>query len=1028
MSNIVGAIYELIENFGEKNIFLARNLALGIEVVIKADKCTDSNHLEKLKNEAEKLKNFKQSNIPQGYDFFIEDNVAYTVIPKFIGSTYELIKSIGSGGGGNVFLAEHLHLKIKVVVKADKRKVSGNLEKLRREVDILKELHHSNIPQVYDFFVEYVIAYTVMGFVEGESLDKPLKRGEKFSQPQVINWAKQILKALAYLHNPKNENLSKGFIHRDIKPANLMRTPNNTIFLIDFNIAFALGEECDFGLSLGYASPEHYGYDFSFISDTEIINKDETITLAENTRTNTNTPKETEMPKKKIIPDVRSDIYSLGATLYHLLSGKRPAKYVMDVIPLSEKEFSPQIVKIISKAMHPNPNLRYQTAEEMLNAFRYLHPNDPRTEKLEKNKKIARRIIAICFVFGIASTFVGLKRIQVTESWLKLSEYSQNALKKGDSVLALDYAMQAVPKNTNLLIPTCISQAQHSLTEALRVYDLADGFKYYKVVELPSNPLYMAIAPNGKTAVCIYSGAMAVFDTESTELLVTLPTDKSALAEAEYLTDTIIIYSGTDGLKAYDISKQKEIWSGNPATGISISQDKKYIAAVYKEETFATVYDANTGTIISKIDFNGKNQSVTVNDSFANPNDNIFQLNKDGSFLAVSFADGSLEIYDLHNTDGTIEIFDKTSGYTHFEGGFYEQYFAFSATKAHNSIFAVIDTENKTQTGGFDIDGYFGVKTDSNGVYVQMENILVKIHPVTGEQTPLVTTSETILNFSVNPTYTAVVSQGKLMFFDSNANLIESFEQEITSDFVQIAEGTVLIGNMNMPTINIMKYESHADKEVFTYDADYEHDEARVSADGKTVMLFSYKQFRIYDKNGTLINEVSIPNASQVYDQQFRRKESESYLEVTYNDGTQINYDARDGSVISEKQIEQPDLSLYEEFYTDKFKIESPLHGAPIVYDRKTNKFVCEWNEEGYLTYVTQVGDFLIAQYVTVNDEYYGVLLNHKCETLAYLPYLSDVMEEELYFDYPMGTVRKSYIFNIDKLMIMAEEKLKGEN
>ena len=77
---------------------------------------------------------------------------------KVIASTYELIEKIGSGGGGNVYLAIHKRLGKKVVLKADKRKITARPELLRREVDILKELSHSYIPQVYDFFVESALS------------------------------------------------------------------------------------------------------------------------------------------------------------------------------------------------------------------------------------------------------------------------------------------------------------------------------------------------------------------------------------------------------------------------------------------------------------------------------------------------------------------------------------------------------------------------------------------------------------------------------------------------------------------------------------------------------------------------------------------------------------------------------------------------------------------------------------------------------------------------------------------------------
>ncbi len=123
-------------------------------------------------------------------------------MPEVISSTYEIIQRLGSGGGGVVYLSNHLRLNKQVDLNADKRQVTTRPELLRREVDVLKDLSHPYIPQVYDFFVEGETVYTAMDYVDGESLDKSLKRGERFSQPQVIKWAKQLLEALQYLHNP----------------------------------------------------------------------------------------------------------------------------------------------------------------------------------------------------------------------------------------------------------------------------------------------------------------------------------------------------------------------------------------------------------------------------------------------------------------------------------------------------------------------------------------------------------------------------------------------------------------------------------------------------------------------------------------------------------------------------------------------------------------------------------------------------------------------------------------------------------
>ena len=101
---------------------------------------------------------------------------------QIIADIYEIDGKIGSGGGGIVYLGRHLRLQKPVVLKADKRTLNTKREALRREVDMLKNLSHSYIPQVYDFVQDNGVVYTVMDYIEGESLDKVLKRGEKIAQ------------------------------------------------------------------------------------------------------------------------------------------------------------------------------------------------------------------------------------------------------------------------------------------------------------------------------------------------------------------------------------------------------------------------------------------------------------------------------------------------------------------------------------------------------------------------------------------------------------------------------------------------------------------------------------------------------------------------------------------------------------------------------------------------------------------------------------------------------------------------------
>jgi len=109
-------------------------------------------------------------------------------VPKTIASLYEIKRQIGSGGGGIIYQGRHLRLDKDVVLKADKRSLSeGTLKSLKREADTLKNLSHENIPQIYDFIYEDGVVYTVMDYIEGESLDMVLERDEKFSSNRIYS-------------------------------------------------------------------------------------------------------------------------------------------------------------------------------------------------------------------------------------------------------------------------------------------------------------------------------------------------------------------------------------------------------------------------------------------------------------------------------------------------------------------------------------------------------------------------------------------------------------------------------------------------------------------------------------------------------------------------------------------------------------------------------------------------------------------------------------------------------------------------
>lgn len=938
-----------------------------------------------------------------------------------IASTYEVIQELGSGGGGVVYLANHIRLNKQVVLKADKRKITTRAELLRREVDVLKDLHNPYIPQVYDFFAVGDTVYTAMDFVDGESLDKPLKRGERFSQSQVIRWAKQILEALVYLHRPTHGTPPRGYVHSDIKPANLMLRENGDICLIDFNISLALGEENAIGASAGYASPEHYGLDFSFRSST-VTQGTETLPLNEGTVTLTMPA--TTSGYRRIVPDVRSDIYSTGATLYHLLSGRRPKKNAIDVVPLSEQEVSPQIAAIISKAMNPNADLRYQSAAEMLWALEHLQENDPRSIRLKRCKTIMTAVLLPMFIISASMTFIGLKQMEQAQAKARaIAESSERALaaisdsksayQSGDIPRALQFATEALALDSPYT-----PQAQKALTDALGVYELSDTFRSYRSLTLPSAPFKIALSPNGTKAAAIVSGQMLAFDLQSGEQLAAFPANPSALSDVVFLGDEALLYAGDNALRAYDLDQQREIWSGDISTSISVSTDGSTAAAVYKDESTATIYDAHTGEVLQTVSFVDRHQTVLANDVFADPEDDLFTLNGKGTWLAASFYGGGLALFDLRDGAEEITIFDS-SDYTHFEGGFFGQYFAFSATREGESVFAVLDTETLEQTGGFSSTNPFHVQADDSGILVSTENLLVDLHPVTGDQKELAYANADITGFAQRGEYTLVaLADGSTALYDKDAKLMETWED--ICDFLAMSGDFALTGNRDTPSLRVLRVETHPEAQVLTYDRDFLHDEARLTNDGGA-MLYCYDRFRIYGGDGTLLIDAELPDSAQVYDQQYRRNEDGDYLEVIYNDGTVRSYSAGDGRLLSEKAGTPLDGSLDEEFLTDKLRITAPLHGAAVAYDQETGELVRELEKNDYLTYATQVGEYVITEYVTAQGKRYGLLLNEDCETLAELPGLCDILPDgTLVFDDMRGNLRKSPIYSLEELIAFA--------
>lgn len=981
---------------------------------------------------------------------------------KIIAGLYEIDEKIGAGGGGVVYLGRHTRLHKLVVLKADKRSLSTKEESLRREVDMLKNLRQTYIPQVYDFVQQDGVVYTVMDYIEGESLDKVLARGEKIPQPDIVKWSCQLLEALDYLHHQG----SHGILHGDIKPANIMLLPNGDICLIDFNIALALGEDgaVKVGFSRGYASPEHYGAEYvqggqmagmpavpasqktsqaAADDDRTLVDDEERTEVADDDRTQVD-PDATEVDggdlsvprtdsqvsfsagsvtrsQPGVLLDARSDIYSLGATLYHLLSGRKPAQRASEVVLLGASDCSIAVAEIINKAMAVKPADRYQTAEEMLKAFRELPKKDSRMVRHKRRMFASAAVLGVLFLAGGACTFEGMHQKEQRQRALTMAEYSADLLAQGDVTGAVKEAMEAIPDRESPFTAPSTAQAQKALTDALGVYSLADGYKAYDAIELPAAPFDMNLSPEGTRLCVVYGYEAAVYDLASGEKLAGIPIAQSALADCLFIDEDHILVAAADGVENYEIATGSVLWTGEKATFITISGDGKTAACVNREDSKAILYDTESGEKKTECDFEGRQLRVVTNDILADPKDNIFALNQDGSLLAVSFSDGGVELFDLHDPEESLILYD-TSDYIHMEGGFSGDYFAYAVRNGTDNVFGLVDTVQGISLGENAAQDPFYLKADENGIYLANTNLLVQITPQ-GEQLELAYTNNVNINaFAIGETYAmAACEDNSFSFYDSGAHLSSRETGENLFDFLELGNTYAVAGSRNDPTLRIMKLENYEDTILLTYDARYAHDEARISQDGSTVMLFNNDGFRIYDRSGKQITEVPLPDADSIYDQQFRKDEENSYLEVIWYDGTVRTYSAADGAILSEEQKEAPGKDLYEEFYTEDYRVASSLHAAPVVYDAASGREMATLEEEGYLTYVTQLGDLLVTEYISTEGDRYGLLLDSDFEVLARLPGLCDVWNGSFIFDYESGNLRQCRLYSIQELIVLGQ-------
>jgi serine/threonine-protein kinase len=362
--------------------------------------------------------------------------------------TYRIESELGSGGGGVVYKAWHTRLQKHVVIKELKSGFAHDVETRRNEVEALKNVKSAFLPQVFDFLTEGDRVFTVIEFVEGESLDKSLARGAKFTGPQVVKWYGQLASALTDIHK-------QNVCHRDIKPANIMLTPTGDVCLIDFNAALVRGNDVRLiSRSLGYASPEQYEiyerfknapgapihYGSSSVNakpigeeaaatellpgecETDLGDAGQGVnpltespaesadTIVEALTENADAQKAESLAPSETggVDWTRSDIYSLGATMYHLLTGRRPSERAAELVPMSKLgRFGEGIVYVVEQSMRRDPAERFASASALADAVRNIHKHDTRWKASQSKKLAAAVVLPLAFALFAATAVFG---------------------------------------------------------------------------------------------------------------------------------------------------------------------------------------------------------------------------------------------------------------------------------------------------------------------------------------------------------------------------------------------------------------------------------------------------------------------------------------------------------------------------------------------------------------------------------------------------------------------------------------------
>lgn len=352
-------------------------------------------------------------------------------IGSLLDGKYKILNKIGQGGMSIVYLAMNEKANKQWAIKEMRKEKNKNYEIMKQslitETNLLKELKHPYLPSIADIIESDDTIIIVMDYVEGRPLSDILTEEGTIEEDKVADYAIQLCDVLDYLHSRKPP-----IIYRDLKPANIMLRPDGKITLIDFGTA------------------RKYNYDS--VSDTTCLG---TIGYAAPEQFAGETLRQT---------DARTDIYNLGATMYHLLTGVNPSEPPYELYPIRRwnESLSNGLEKIILRATRKDPDKRFNDCKEMSYALQHFRDLDDSYIATQKKKifLFAASLILSFTFFSMAIVVNGMEKREISkvynnylsEAALKIASTGSENVVDSDILKLFQDAINISPNSTQAYI------------------------------------------------------------------------------------------------------------------------------------------------------------------------------------------------------------------------------------------------------------------------------------------------------------------------------------------------------------------------------------------------------------------------------------------------------------------------------------------------------------------------------------------------------------------------------------------------